>query len=384
MKNVEVSIQITIKPTEGDVSGGGVATKVDKGHFRLVLQEGTLFDIDALEDAVLNATYPALRDALAHALEMATRERALAEGAAKGGATRSCAIPATTSLDAEVGRFRFGLFDGVDPTGNGVFEGGRLWPARQARQWYPTAGFKALSVMAGVTQRSYRNTVTHCNRSRRQEVDGAPLTTLRDGAEREGRQVIAFLERHSDEVLKAHRFTAGAIPEAQCPLVREVERFEPAILTPEAANEALMSLRQAMRKRGMAPALIEEVTRQSRLADSEADRETVNSCLDEVGVKAQKDDRVRHGAQAEGGRQTAESTHRLDGPRPEANTRPTVQTTVAQIERPGQCFTLTGRCVGQVLRFVLALSAGQWRAGSTSALFHRWSAQLARGHRRLL
>jgi hypothetical protein len=88
MKNIEVSIQITIKPTDARVSHDNMATKVDDGHFRLVFDEGIRFDIDALEDRVLHVTYPTLRDALAHALETATLERAMAVGGQKGGPIR--------------------------------------------------------------------------------------------------------------------------------------------------------------------------------------------------------------------------------------------------------------------------------------------------------
>ncbi len=49
MKNLEVCVQITIKPTEASVDHDKNATQVDGGQFRLVLKEGSLFDIEALE-----------------------------------------------------------------------------------------------------------------------------------------------------------------------------------------------------------------------------------------------------------------------------------------------------------------------------------------------
>jgi hypothetical protein len=55
MKHLEVCVQITIKPTEASVDADRVATRVDAGQFRLVLKEGSLFDIDALEAGVLRA-----------------------------------------------------------------------------------------------------------------------------------------------------------------------------------------------------------------------------------------------------------------------------------------------------------------------------------------
>jgi len=48
-KNLEVCVQITIKPTEASVAADKAAARVEAGHFRLVLEEGSLFAIDALE-----------------------------------------------------------------------------------------------------------------------------------------------------------------------------------------------------------------------------------------------------------------------------------------------------------------------------------------------
>lgn len=85
MKNLEVCVQITIKPTETSVDADQVATRVDDGQFRLVLKEGSLFDIDALEAGVLKASYATMRDALSGALEEASREKATEVGGEKGG-----------------------------------------------------------------------------------------------------------------------------------------------------------------------------------------------------------------------------------------------------------------------------------------------------------
>jgi hypothetical protein len=264
-------------------------------------------------------------------------------------------------VDGEVGRFRFGLFDVVDEAGEQVFAGHELWPVRRGRQWYPTAGFKELALLTGATQRSYRQTVGHFNRSRHQEVGGTPLNSLRDSAEREGVKVIEFLDRHSAQVLSAHRFGHDGRPEADAPLLGEVESFEPARLSEKTIDAALASVEHAMRQRGLAEELIEEVKHHSHGADYEQRNDTVNIALDDVGVKEQKAERVRQGglsataaADPEAVTEPAAVKERPERQAPAANKRPTVHNTVAQIERPGQRFTLTGASVGQVLRFVLA------------------------------
>lgn len=265
-------------------------------------------------------------------------------------------------VDGEVGRFRFGLFDVVDEAGEIVFAGSRLWPVRQGRQWYPTAGFKELALLRGATQRRYRQTVGHFNRSRHQAVGGTPLNSLRDSAEREGRQVIEFLDRHRERVLSAHRFDAEGRPEPAAPVLGELESFAPARLSEPTIDEALAAVEHAMRQRGLDEELIEEVQHHRRDADYEQRHDTVTIAVDEVGVKEQKVQRVRRPGEA-----AATTTAPTDAvvkpapvdqcPEPQApamRKRPTVHTTVAQIERPGQRFTLTGTSVAQVLRFVLA------------------------------
>lgn len=83
-----------------------------------------------------------------------------------------------------------------------VHSGHRLWLARQE-----------LALLTGATQRSYRQTLDQCNRSRHQEVGGTPLNSLRDGAEREGGKGIEFLDRHSEQVLSTPQCGPGGRPE---------------------------------------------------------------------------------------------------------------------------------------------------------------------------
>ena len=59
-KNLEVCVQITIKPTEASVAADKAAARVEAGHFRLVLEEGSLFAIDALEAGRFSNVFAAL------------------------------------------------------------------------------------------------------------------------------------------------------------------------------------------------------------------------------------------------------------------------------------------------------------------------------------
>lgn len=74
-QNVEVSIKIEFKSTEEQPTASSAAPeKFGEGCFRLVLPEQQSLDIDALEEGLLRANFPALRDALATHLTQAVKK----------------------------------------------------------------------------------------------------------------------------------------------------------------------------------------------------------------------------------------------------------------------------------------------------------------------
>ncbi len=101
MKNVEVCVQITIKPTEASVDADQVARRMGTGQFRLVLDEGSLYDIDALEAGVLGTSDETMRDALAEALERASRDKATEVCGEKGGPVKCLSTEVITGSMAK-------------------------------------------------------------------------------------------------------------------------------------------------------------------------------------------------------------------------------------------------------------------------------------------
>jgi hypothetical protein len=98
MKHLEVCVPVTIKPTESRVDADRVASQVGAGQFRLVREESSVFDIDALEAGLLETGYATMRDALAGALEEASRDAATAAGGEKGGPAAWSGTQVTTGL----------------------------------------------------------------------------------------------------------------------------------------------------------------------------------------------------------------------------------------------------------------------------------------------
>ena len=74
MKNIEITIKVDIKETGSAPLPEDDVEKLDDGLFRLVLESEAVMNIDALEAGLLRTNYPALRDALAHHLEQASKK----------------------------------------------------------------------------------------------------------------------------------------------------------------------------------------------------------------------------------------------------------------------------------------------------------------------
>ena len=75
MKNIEITIKVDIKETGSAPLPEDDVEKLDDGLFRLVLESEAVMDIDALEAGLLRTNYPALRDALVHHLEQASKKK---------------------------------------------------------------------------------------------------------------------------------------------------------------------------------------------------------------------------------------------------------------------------------------------------------------------
>ena len=90
--------------------------------------------------------------------------------------------------------------------------GTAAFPRRQPREGHQTEGFREEALGLEASQRRYRDTTAPVNRYRRQLQGGTPVTTVQANAQREGVQVVDFLERHRQTVLQRHGFAAPGRP----------------------------------------------------------------------------------------------------------------------------------------------------------------------------
>jgi hypothetical protein len=95
MCNVIVSINVSLRETEDLATENDGVERMDDGSFRVVLDPQAEFNIDRLENALLQTSYPALRKALSDHLERASKKKPAKWSAALGAAALQN-IPAFT------------------------------------------------------------------------------------------------------------------------------------------------------------------------------------------------------------------------------------------------------------------------------------------------
>ena len=74
MRNVKINISVGFSETEEPVTENGSVERMDDGSFRLILGQQNEFNIDRLESALLQTSYPAFRIALSEHLEQASKK----------------------------------------------------------------------------------------------------------------------------------------------------------------------------------------------------------------------------------------------------------------------------------------------------------------------
>ena len=251
-------------------------------------------------------------------------------------------------MEGEIGRFCFPLYTLSNDRGECIERSADWFEGCRAREWYKTTGFREEAICLEATQRSYRTNVTHLNRSRRQESGGPPLTTLHYNAEQEGMNVLEHLEQASAELLDQHGF--NELGEPICERARAQKPATPKTgqLSDNEVKSAHPQIREAMQKRGFSHEQIEQALERANTQVYEQVEHCTWISIDDVGVKEQSTQRRR---KKEVSPQTAQAD---DPPHDQSSTRPTVQNTVAHIEKQHQCFVLSGSSLEQVLRFVMA------------------------------
>jgi len=75
MRNIKVNVNIGFSETEEPVTENDSVERMNDGSFKLILGYQDEFNIDRLENALLQTSYPALRAALSEHLEQASKKK---------------------------------------------------------------------------------------------------------------------------------------------------------------------------------------------------------------------------------------------------------------------------------------------------------------------
>ncbi|MEA3385689.1 MAG: hypothetical protein U9Q89_04470, partial [Thermodesulfobacteriota bacterium] len=81
----------------------------------------------------------------------------------------------------------------------------------KAKEFYRTTGFKEIAMIYGDTEESYRRTSRLINRIRHQEQRGTPYRTLQENTEKEGSNLIDYLEEKTKRILKKNGFSEDGV-----------------------------------------------------------------------------------------------------------------------------------------------------------------------------
>jgi hypothetical protein len=254
-------------------------------------------------------------------------------------------------VDGEIGRFRFAIHDVVDSEEKVLFHGYTCLPQRHGKAYYGTVGFKEISMIYGTVRQSYRNASSLLNRIRQQEVGGTPTTTLRDATEAEGEKISNFLKKKSDRLLLQAGFSREGMPSidnetvkrstAETTAQEETDRLQgrPDI------DIARQKVTAEMTRLGMSDAQKEEMEKNLKEEKYERAEEVINIHVDGVGVKKQKETRVKP---------SQKRKEELESHESKKKKRETVQNIVAHVEWGERGYTLSGSAILQVMLFVLA------------------------------
>jgi hypothetical protein len=231
-------------------------------------------------------------------------------------------------VDGEVGRIEFPTYRVVQGETICYDSARDLFPPLGCWERYETKGFKELAFIRGGTEKSYNKTAIWLNRIRHQQ-GATGSTTLRVGAEREGRKVRACLERTTSEMLKQEGFDDTGQPLNPTPLQTQETMVTSAELVTEAIDAChLTADERAEVERN--PVLYEQPT------------ETVNVSIDDVVVKQQKLHRDGRSQETD----VVEHEETSSG-------RKYVHNTIAHIQHQGHSYCIAGQNVPAVLRILL-------------------------------
>ena len=191
----------------------------------------------------------------------------------------------------------------------------------KAKEFYRTTGFKEIAMIYGDTEQSYRRTGRLINRIRHQEQGGTPYRTLQENTEKEGSNLIDYIEEKTKRILKKNGFSEDGV----CQGNNAAYANQPVTVSEEKITEAA--------EKCIDSDIYDEVI--NNPVCYEDPKNTVNISIDDVNVKKQKEIRQKGGSSKE-------------------RKRKYVHNTVVHVSKGGESYTLNTYGIKAVLCFLIA------------------------------
>ena len=224
-------------------------------------------------------------------------------------------------MDGEVGRFEFAthsVLHGDELKYNTAMD---LFAELKGKEFYRTIGFKEIAMIYGDTEKSYRKTAKLINRIRYQVEEGTPYRTLQENTEKEGSNLIDYVEEKTKRILIENGFAEDGV----CQGNNTAYANQPVTISQERIIEAA--------KKCLDSDIGDETL--SNPVCYEDPENTVNISIDDVNVKKQEETRQKGG-------------------NPEETKRKYVHNTVVHISKGDRSYTLNGYGIKTVLCFLIA------------------------------
>ena len=345
-KRIVIRIYFEDCEVKGDTIGD--ATKEAEGSFSIQLPEALTFDIDACEEALLKANYPALRDALKTHLESMSKKKAeemapeVLAACYDRGEIRQRKV--AYCVDSEIGRFTFATHEVClkDWIGYRTTE---LLPSQRGNKYYLTRGFRELAFLHGSVDGSYRKTINRLNRQRHKTQDGTPLNTLRDQTEAEGKAVIDFWNYKCKQVFEEHGLNIERPPNEQeaAELIVDKKR----VLKKSCA--ATKDVNQAKHDANIPEELREDI--ELNPVGYECQTHAVCISVDGVLAKKQREKRERTSSEGETAGTSKRGPHRLSK---KEKTKKRVDNKTATISSGKQYYTFVAESYVAIFAYLIA------------------------------
>ena len=317
-------INIKIEMTECETQkNAGVPFKNRDGSQSMIIHESDAANIDKCENSVLRVAHPAIRDALAiHLTEFS--EKAAIEQDISGEVTVN-KTPYRT--DGEAGRFTFQTHS-IISDGKTVFNTATdIFTPLIGKGYHRTAGFKEIAIIYGDTEQSFRKTGELINRIRYQEEGGTPYRTLQDNTEKEGAELIDFIEVKTARILEENGFANDGVI---CGDNAEYSDNQPATIS---ESQIIKAAEKCLEGKEMAEGVKAEMLCNPVCYEDPED--TVNVSIDDVNTKRQTGTRPEGGSVEKGKRKY-------------------VHNTAAEVSKADQSYILNGYGIRTVLCYLIA------------------------------